>query len=283
MPNIISNLISYENFELLENFPNKVILNEYRQNKLTEAKRTINFLKEFLTQEQILKKLDVLDLGSGNSKLLFQLCIENMLNQGYGIEVSKSRFDFAEKWKNDEKISNVNNINSNILEVNYNNFKTIDIAICEDYTLQFLEPLVQNSVYSLLSKIYSVLDKNGILLLELSTMNFLKTKITENNGIYKTWEELDDTDPFAFLMQDISFDSNQNIVINKKFIHKTKSPTQFLSKTKYILKPYSKEEISEILKKSGFTNIKIFENFDEHSFQCQPHECFVVIARKNSK
>lgn len=280
MSKTTSNLSSYENFELLENFPNQTILNEYRTNKLVEAKRTITFLKKSFSPEQNSKKLNVLDLGSGNSKLLFQFEKENMLNEGYGVEISKSRYDFAEKWKNDENIQNVKNINSNILGVDFTNFNDIDIVICEDYTLQFLEPLSQNSVNLLLSKISSLLNENGILLLELSTMNFLKTKIHENNGTYKTWEELEITDPFAFLIQDMSYDNDKNIIINKKFIHKLKSPSDFLSQTTYVLKPYAKDEITKILKNSGFSEIQIYENFDENSFQCQPHECYVVIAKK---
>ena len=71
--------------------------------------------------------------------------------------------------------------------------------------------------------------------------------------------------------------------INKRFIHRTESVESSSSKTKYVLKPYSKDEISEIFKESGFTQVEIFEEFEEDSFQCQPHDCYVVIARKKSK
>jgi len=279
----ISNLNSYENFELLKNFSNEKILEEYRAKKLNEASRTINFLKKFLSTFQLKNGITILDLGSGNSKLLFQLSKENLLKKGYGVEISKSRFEFAEKWKSDLKLSNVKNINSNFLEIDFSNLGQLDVVVCEDYTLQFLEPIKKNSVRNLLSEANSSLTKDGFLLLELSNMDKIENNISKNYGIYKTWDELDKDDPFAYLIQDMSFDNHQNIVINKRFIHRTESVESSSSKTKYVLKPYSKDEISEILKESGFTQVEIFEEFEEDSFQCQPHECYVVIARKRSK
>ena len=272
-----SNLNSYDNVESLSNFDNDLEIQQYRKHKLEETIRAVNFLRKTLTHDVLEHKIKVLELGSGNSKLLYQLSIQKLLNQGYGIEVSKSRFEFAEKWKQDLQITNVKNINDDILNIDLEQFNSIDLFICVDNALQFLEPIKKNSVLDLFSKLSKTLHKDGYIILELWSMHNILKNIHVNNGIYKTQQEFGNFDPFSYMTEQIELDDENYVVWNKHFHHRhdqTKS-----SDMQNILKPYSPEEISGLLITAGFNNVRIYKNFELESYD-NNHDEYVVVAKK---
>lgn len=272
-----SNLNSYDNVESLSNFKNDLEIQQYREHKLEETVRTVNFLRKIFLHDVLERGIKVLELGSGNSKLLYQLAVQKLLNQGYGIEVSKSRFDFAEKWKKDLQINNVENINENILDIDIERFSGIDLFICVDNALQFLEPIKKNSVVELFSRLSEILHKDGYVVLELWSMHNILKNIYINNGIYKTWQEFGDFDPFSHSVESLELDDENYVVWNKHFLHR-----HDLTKNSYmknILKPYSPKEISRLLTDTGFRDIRIYKNFEFEPYEYN-HDEYVVIAKK---
>ena len=98
------NFLAYDNYEV---FNNKIEEDVYRHSKLKSCDEQVNFVKKKAKKDKIV----FLELGSGNSKMLFNLEKNKILDVGYGIEFSKSRFDFSQKWKEDCDIKNVFNLN----------------------------------------------------------------------------------------------------------------------------------------------------------------------------
>lgn len=273
------NLFSYNNVEKISNFKNNNELNQYRKNKLSEAMRHIKFIKKHFPNEKLRNKINVLELGSGNSKLLYQLENQGLLNRGYGIEVSKSRYEFAEMWKKDLNIKNVKNINKNFLDLNLKNFGTIDLFICVDIALQFLEPIKKNSVLKILKNIKHILADDGYIILELWSMYNILKKINQNNGLFKTWTKFSDSDPFSFVVESLEKDDDDFIIWNKHFIHKHNAINDERNIMTNILRSYSPEEIRCMLKQAGFNNIKIFKNFESEKYD-KNHDEYVVLAKK---
>ena len=72
------NLLAYDDHEV---FDSKENISVYRASKLKGVRKNISFIKNNFD-----KKLRVLEIGSGNSKFLYALEIENMLDEGYGFE-----------------------------------------------------------------------------------------------------------------------------------------------------------------------------------------------------
>lgn len=273
------NLSSYNNVEKISNFKNDDELKKYRKNKLDEVIRHVKFIQKSFDDEKLVNKINVLELGSGNSKLLYQLDKKNFLNKGYGVEVSKSRYEFAEKWKKDLNIKNVENINKNFLDLDMKRFGTIDLVICVDITLQFLEPIKKNSVQYIFKNIEDILSDDGCIILELWSMKNILKKINQNNGLFKTWTKFSDFDPFSFVLESLETDDEDFIIWNKHFIHKHKSINDEWNIMRNVLKSYSPQEITNLLNSTGFNDIKIFKNFECETYDENQDE-YVVLAKR---
>ena len=75
------NLSAYDTYEL---FLDDESENQYRKSKLKSCEKHVSLLsKEFN------RKIKILELGSGNSKLLINLQNKNMLDLGWGVEILK--------------------------------------------------------------------------------------------------------------------------------------------------------------------------------------------------
>ena len=126
------NLNAYNGYELFYDYDE---IKKYRQSKLDGSEKNLKFIKFFFKE-----KINILELGSGNSKLLYNLNSKNMLNFGYGFEISNDRFNFAENWKKDLKINNVKNICDNFYHFQEQVFQQLHQLEVED--LQVLQHLI---------------------------------------------------------------------------------------------------------------------------------------------
>ena len=76
------NLLAYKDYEV---FNSEKDLKAYRNSKLESVKKNVHFIEENFN-----KKVRVLEIGSGNSKFLYALDNKNLLESGYGVEVSEN-------------------------------------------------------------------------------------------------------------------------------------------------------------------------------------------------
>jgi len=260
------NLNAYNGYELFYDYDE---IKKYRQSKLDDCEKNLKFIKCFFKE-----KINILELGSGNSKLLYNLNSKNMLNFGYGFEISSDRFNFAENWKKDLKINNVKNICDNFLNLGKYNLSEIDLCYMPDLSFQFCEPISDGSEFDLLSSIYQSLKDNGKIIIELDgCKNILEsTKLTG-----KIWEEFDDPDPWQYSLWDCKFDNlRQFLTWDKTFIsrHENKKVNSSV-----VLKIYDKEMIKELLLSVGFKNITFFQDWDLNEFNNDGVE-FIIVAEK---
>lgn len=106
------NLSAYDNVENLKNFSEEEF-QQYCDDKIKTCEKHLCFIKKLALS----KNFDICEIGSGNSKLLYALEQNNMINSGVGIEISKSRFLFAEKFKEYINSTKVQNLNENIFNI----------------------------------------------------------------------------------------------------------------------------------------------------------------------
>ena len=153
------NLHSYDNVEkhCLYEY-DKEELSLYLQNKLDSAKSDASFIKKNIFKD---KCLNVCEIGSGNSKLLYLLEQQGILKKGIGYEISHSRWMLANKFKEILKCKNIENINKNFLEdkIIKNSF---DLIIMVDIVLQIISPLYDNAEAETLNWVYESLNKGGV-------------------------------------------------------------------------------------------------------------------------
>lgn len=262
------NLSSYNNVECLENFSNEEFIN-YCNDKLESCTKHIDFLQNM----QLNDLFDICEIGSGNSKLLYALEEKNLINEAVGIEVSTSRYLFAEKFKKHVKSSRVCNINDELFNVNLN--KQFDIIIGVDIVLQLISPTSKNAEELFFQWTLDHLSKDGYLILELWSFQEILQQIELSENSLKLWQEFPSSDPFKYLLAHIHKDENQNICWNKKFIKRnTYDESEFF----HVLKPYSKQKIVKLLEKYGFCDIQIFDYWNQKS-DCEKDE-YIVVAKK---
>ena len=107
------NLNAYEGVESLSRFSDEDF-KRYCTEKLTSVEKQIHFIKKNVIHPGYQGR--VLEIGSGNGKLLFRLEQEGLLEKGVGYEVSQSRCRFAEKFKNYVNSNKVKIVNEDFLQ-----------------------------------------------------------------------------------------------------------------------------------------------------------------------
>lgn len=264
---IHKNLSCYNNYEIFED--NK-LENEYRNSKLISSNCHVNFVKNIFGN----KKINVVELGSGNSKTLYNFSLNNLLNYGFGFEISKTRHEFAEKWKEDLKIKNVKNILDNFLNIKNYEIKNIDLFFVVDLAFQFCEPIEDGSEKNILYDIYNLLNKNGKLILELDGCSKIINSSKINN---KIWEEFDSSDPWQFSLWDCNYNEKNGFLNwDKTFISRNENKKDFSSVT---LKIYRQTEIKKLLNEVGFKKISFYQNWNFGKMEDDGTE-FIIVAEK---
>lgn len=91
-------------------------------------------------------KIDICEIGSGNSKLLYNLDLEGIIRKAVGYEVSENRWKFAEKFKEWLQYeSHVENRNENILESESD--EKFDVIIAVDIVTQIIVNLDERAIF----------------------------------------------------------------------------------------------------------------------------------------
>ena len=261
------NNFAYEGFEV---FGSNNLIEKYRKSKISSVQKNINRIKSLFD-----KKITVLEVGSGNSKLLYALQQHDMLKEGYGVEISKTRIDFANKWKSDLNLSNVTNIHTNFFDHDLELIPGIDLIYGSDLVFQFFDPVTKGNDRRFLQKAYKKLKPGGKILLELDDHDRLLTAM-KNNRV-KVWQELEESDPWRYLLWDCDYDQNNTwITLNKIFI---KRETSEVYKSAVILKNYSRTNAARLLKEQNFVNIKLFECWNAEG-DIETDE-FIIIGEKS--
>ena len=243
------NNLAYEGHEV---FSSEVEIRNYRRAKMDEAQSKVNRIKALFD-----KKINVLDVGSGNSKLLYALDQAGILNEGYGIELSKSRYEFANKWKDDLDIDNVTNINKDIFSCDLKSLPKFDLIFCADLVFQFFEPIKEGNGVRFLNDVYDRMNEGAVVILELDDHNEIIECMHNNEA--KIWKELEEPDPWRYLLWDCKY-KNSSIVMNKIFVNRT---TPEVSKSSVVLRSYTRSESVDLLKSVGFVDVKLFEYYDK--------------------
>lgn len=262
------NLTAYDSVEQLDSFTEESFKN-YCNRKLASCSKRIGFIKEHCVDS--IWKGKVCELASGSATLLYSLESAGIVKDGVGIEVSASRVRFAEKLKEYLNSRNVRSINDDIM--NILPMENQDMIIGVDIALQLLTPIDHVSEEKLLGTIRQSLRPKGYLLLELWTFEHFLKQIEITNNNFRYWEEFDASDPWEFVLANITKNNIGDIVWEKRFLKRNSLEKSYF---KNILRPYSHERITELLEQSGFENIRIFDKWEKEGDVDQGE--YVVLA-----
>lgn len=269
------NLSSYNGIENLNNFNNESF-KKYCKEKIISCSDRVKYIKENCCNNNSNWSGKICEIGSGNSKLLYNLEKNSLLEEGIGFEISKSRYLFAEKFKKYVNSQKVKNINDNFLLVDP--LTNYDLVIAVDNAFQIITPLSEDAEYQTLNWISETLKTGGYLLLELwNCDNYLEMIKLSDNRTLRIWESFEKNDPWEYMLCEIKI-NRQKDLLWKKFYKKRNSNEQ--SESQVIIRPYSINAISKKLKKFGFKILKPKSKESENFFNNRKGE-YYILAQKD--
>jgi SAM-dependent methyltransferase len=212
------NLNAYEGVESLSRFSDEDF-KRYCTDKLASVEKHIHFIKKHVIHSGYQGR--VLEIGSGNGKLLFRLEQEGLLEKGFGYEVSQSRCLFAEKFKNHVNSKKVEIVNENFLQAGIMQ-GGVDLVIGIDIVINLIGGVGTNLIDNCIHQAKENINQ-GTIIFEFETFESECVAIRNSeSGIFKTWKQFPDSDPFIYGLDELSENSG---VINwkKHFIPRDKN------------------------------------------------------------
>lgn len=251
------NITAYNGFEKTENLVGR--MDDYRKDKITSAKSHVDFIKKLFPG----RKINVVELGSGNSRTLFALERAGALKKGYGIEISRSRFEFAERWKKEWDFTKVVNIHADARDVRLKDIGPFDLCFCVDLAFQFFEPVQKGAALDILRDTYKNLTENGKVVIELDGLERVLARLVD--GKARLWEEFPSPDPWRYSLWDCAYDGKNSFLNIKKTFIKRSGDGFFQNES--MLCVYKKNDIEILLKRAGFGGVNFYSGWNSSPYK----------------
>ena len=190
------NLSAYDTVETMSNYASLEDLERYRALLFEKSLPALDFIAAHLPARD---PLAVVEFCSGSGRLLYSLEQRGLLDCGYGIEVSPSRYGFAESWKRDLGFERTTNIHQPAADFVFPH-DGFDLVIMIDGALSYLYPCDPGLPERLLAQSHANLAPGGVLLLESAVMDAETMAFIRRHGAHRTYIPGDQKDPFSFAL-----------------------------------------------------------------------------------
>jgi hypothetical protein len=267
------NISAYDGVEQLISFTEKEF-EQYCDKKLADCEKQVSFMRDFININTF--QGNVIEVGSGNGKLLYALESNGLIKCGTGYELSNSRVKFAEKLSNYISSKKVTIICGDFLDANVE-IESVDLIIGVDIVLQLIAPITDDSETNFFQKVFSSLKPEGVLILELLDFTSMIKMCELSEGKLKLWQEFSEEDPWQFGLDQLEI-INNDVICEKRFINRDRNiPDSYFDN---VLRHYTFEMVRDKLEMIGFNN----ENIKRHSFWKDngdiPKDEFIITATK---
>jgi SAM-dependent methyltransferase len=259
------NLHAYEGVEVLSNYLTRGALETYRRGRLERYAPVVRFIRE---RAGDLDRLAVAEVGSGSTALLYALAGHGALTRGMGVELSRSRWEFAELWKADGAFEAVHNVNADFTTVDFGR-DVWDWFVVIDNTFTYLYPEDEGYPAHLLRQANAGLKAGGRLMLDF--INYAKRDADVD---YRQWSGFPPTDPYAYGL----YSNRITDGINRSettFIKRDGSESRKID----LSKVYSLPDITRLLETEGFAVEEVLSTFDGRPFVPAESDRMLVVAR----
>ena len=267
------NISAYDGVESLSSFT-ETKFKEYCELKLADCEKQVSFVRDFININTF--QGNVIEVGSGNGKLLYALESNGLIKCGIGYELSNSRVKFADKLSNYISSKKVTNICGDFLDSNVE-LESVDLIIGVDIVLQLISPITEDSEKKFFQKVFSSLKPGGVLILELLDFTSMIRMYELCEGELKLWKEFSEGDPWQFGLDEISI-INNDVIWKKRFISRDRNIPD--SSFDNVLRHYTFSMVRDKLEMIGFKN----EHIKRHSFWKEngdiPKDEFIITAIK---
>ena len=264
----------YEGYERPENFPDREALQNYRSLLLRKTEAQTEFVRRHIGD----RRLRVLDIGSGNARLLVSLAQKGLLDFGLGIEIAKSRVEFAQRWIRDLGLTNIETQVGDVLTFDFSSYDRFDLVVCITGAFGYFRPIRDSAPSELLALMRRSVHESGAALLEVYKIPPERLQMLQiNHGQLKTWQPLPLEDRFAYYLDDYQYWPDRKIVRHgKTFIARDGS----IDTGRFeMLAYYTAAELSTLLRDAGFGNPEIYSDFDDATYDEATSTQMVALTR----
>jgi SAM-dependent methyltransferase len=241
---------AYEGLE--GSFADRDALASYRASMLQRSAPQAEFLAELLPDEA-----RVLEVGTGNGRLLIELGRRGVLTEGLGIDLARSRIAFADDWAKDLDLEHLRFEAGDVFERDYEP-ESYSAAVCITGAFAYFEPLVPGSALRLAQLLHHELEPGGLLVLELYPHPRERALLETMGGEARTWKELDPDDPWRYYLSRYELDGDV-LSHEKTFIHRTTGEVDVGRRER--LQLYTPEALESLLGEAGFRDVGFFEGW----------------------
>jgi len=268
------NFSSYEEVEAIDNFVGAEELEAYRRERLSMYADHLSFFKKLVRRPEGLRLVEV---GSGSSVLLYALESEGLLDKAVGIELSTSRYQFAEQWKREKTFKRVENINADFSKVELDR-AAYDCFVIVDNTFSYLCP--ENEAYParLLQMAHNCLTAEGRLLIEINNYMPVIAEIGEEGISF--WKELPESNAFEYSLYRREYNRQKNILRVEGIYLSRQGEEKRKSELSYV---YNLENLGRLFNENGFAITGHYADFRCVPFAGDASKRLVVIGEKKKR
>ena len=230
-----TNYPDYEGYEDLGGFTAPQLL-AYRQMLLDKTKAQVDFIKKHVP-----KYGKVLEIGSGNGRLLIAMAERGLLEHGAGLDLSQSRVQFANKWADDTGHDDkMTFVNSDVLNRDHEG-GFFDLAVCITGCFQYFFPISPDAPL----KVMTYMRKSA---------KYSLFELYKRPKIGRTWRPLPEEDQFVYLLDEYE-EVESYVRHTKRFVGLT-DKGQYKHDTKIEnLAYYSMYAFKQLLQTAGYKKV----------------------------
>jgi SAM-dependent methyltransferase len=204
----------------------------------------------------------VLEIGTGNGRLLIDLARRGLLGSALGVDLARSRIAFAQQWAQDDGAAGVRFAAGDALTMDLGEAEQWDAALVITGALAYFDAVAPGSARRLLDRLRDGLKPGGRLVLELYPHPSWRRLLDDAaDGRARLWSELPEGDPWRFYLSDLHLDRATGVLTHRKtFVHRTTGEID--EGRREALRLYATDDLVALLQEAGFGDVETFAGWN---------------------
>lgn len=268
------NIAAYSNVENLSDFSNATAIQDYRNERLAAVAPAAAFVAKYGAAGL---PVDVVEVGSGSSCLLYALAKMNVLRQGVGVEASESRHRFAEKWKSDDDFDSVQNLHGDFLDMKLGEDR-FDVCLLVDNTFAYFVDEEKHVARRVADATAKLIRADGKLIVQVTCFPEYAAQC-RTKGRASKWFECPPGGRHSYRLYEYSLNDNETIMTSRSLYIGTDRGSDSEKVEQFII--YDESSLRNVFA-PHFQITHVFGSFDADPFTAGVSERIVIVARKES-
>lgn len=264
---------AYEGVDALESFSSASELSAYRCGLLERSTEELEFIRTHVGQ----RDLRVLEVGAGSGRLLVALALAGMLRAGVGIDLARSRIEFAGRWAADLGLASLRFQQGDMREAASWPAEHFDLVLGLNHVLGFLDPAAPAALATFAGRLCARLAATGCVLLESYQLPPVREQILRLSGNrLRVWKPLPPPDRFAYYLSDFTYDPLRRVLTHEKtFVARDGTiDTGRVEENVY----FGAAVIVRALRDAGCTRVRAFGDFAGSPYEEESSQQLVLLA-----